>query len=352
MYRMWIGLNYCHQAKVKGLDHLNYFEIYIILLALLIGGIEPNPGPSSNSSSPGPTFEDTSIRSNFSIVHYNIQSLANKLDLTESELRNFDVLCLTETWLDRRISDETIKINGINLYRRDRADDNHGGICVYINQSIFSCRRSDLELPQLECVWVEISLHNRKELLGTFYRPPNSNNLVYTSIEDSIGLAFDTNVPNITITGDFNLDVSKHASYRKINDLYQHFNLEQIITEPTHYTENSDSIIDLFLVSNKNRVLLSGVGEPFLDQNIRYHCPIYCVYNFDKIITPSFTRHIYLYHLADYQTLSHELTETDWSSLKDNDIDTYAQNVTDRVFHLVNTYSINLCIFVNMILRG
>ena len=74
MYRMRIGLNYCHQAKVKGLDHLNYFEIYIILSALLIGGIEPNPGPSSNSSSTGPTFEDTSIRSNFSIVHYNIQS--------------------------------------------------------------------------------------------------------------------------------------------------------------------------------------------------------------------------------------------------------------------------------------
>ena len=54
------------------------------------------------------------------------------------------------------------------------------------------------------------------------------------------------------------------------------------------------SIIDLFLVSSKNRVLLSGVGEPFLDQNIRYHCPIYCVYNFDKVITQSFTGHIYL----------------------------------------------------------
>ena len=29
-----------------------------------------------------------------------------------------------------------MKINGFNLYRRDRVDDNHGGICVYINQSI------------------------------------------------------------------------------------------------------------------------------------------------------------------------------------------------------------------------
>ena len=89
--------------------------------------------------------------------------------------------------------------------------------------------------------------------------------------------------------------------------------MDQIITEPTHHTENSDSIIDLFLVSNKNRVLLSGVGEPFLDQNIRYHSTIYCVYNFDKIITPSFSRHIYLYHRGDFQPLFHELTETDLS---------------------------------------
>ena len=96
MYRMRIGLNYCHQAKIKGLDHLSYFEIYIILSALLIWGIERNPGPSSNPSSTGPTFEYTSVRSNFWIVHYNIQSLANKVDLTESELRNFDVICLTK----------------------------------------------------------------------------------------------------------------------------------------------------------------------------------------------------------------------------------------------------------------
>ena len=99
-------------------------------------------------------------------------------------------------------------------------------------------------------------------------------------------------------------------------------------------------------MSNKNRVLLNGVGELFLDQIIRYHCPKYCFYNFDKLITPSLTRHIYLYHLDDYQTLSHELTEADWSSLKDNAIDIYAQNVTDRVLHLVNKHIPNKLVHI------
>ena len=44
-----------------------------------------------------------------------IFSLSNKLDLIESELRDFDVICLTETWLDQRISDETLKNKRVQL---------------------------------------------------------------------------------------------------------------------------------------------------------------------------------------------------------------------------------------------
>ena len=50
-----------------------------------------------------------------------------------------------------------------------------------------------------------------------------------------------------------------------------------IISEPTHFTESLFSLIDLLLVTNKNKILLGGVGKPFLDQNIKFHCPKYCV---------------------------------------------------------------------------
>ena len=40
------------------------------------------------------------IEDKFSIVHYNVQNNAYKLDLIESELRNFDVICITGIWLD------------------------------------------------------------------------------------------------------------------------------------------------------------------------------------------------------------------------------------------------------------
>ena len=185
----------------------------------------------------------------------------------------------------------------MKLYRRDREGDSHGGICVYVQQNLYSRRRNDLQLPDIECIWIEINTHNRKQLIGTFYRPPNSDNTVLASIEDSISLAFDTNMQNILITGDFNLDTQKQVSNKKIIDICLQLNLKQLITEPTHYTETSSSIIDLLFASDSNGILLSGVGVPFLDQTIRYHCPIFSVLNFAKRDTPTYERHIYLYEI-------------------------------------------------------
>ena len=72
--------------------------------------------------------------------------------------------------------------------------------------------------------------------------------------------------------------------------LCQHYNLEQLINEPTYFTEPSSTIIDIFLTVNKSNIMISGVGDPCLDQNVRFHCPIYCVLKFNKVQTP-----IYIY---------------------------------------------------------
>ena len=229
-------------------------------------------------------------------------------------------------------------IDNFKLFRRDRPGDHHGGICVYIRTNLFSKRRDDLELPNVECIWVEISIRKKKQLIGTFYRPPNSPNAVFSSIEDSIGLAFDTNIENILLTGDFNFDTLKENSYRKIYDLCQQFNLEQLINEPTHFTENSSSMIDLILTANRNSIILSGVGEPFLEQNIRYHCPVYCVLNFVKPVSPIYQRKIYLFDRGDYQSFINNIYDTDWNLLKSDSINTYAENVTNTITSLANIH--------------
>ena len=89
VYRMRIGLHYSRHAKVKGIAHLNFFELLIVLSLLFICGIERNPGPSSSSSEDSISLLSAIehiIEDKFSIVHYNVQSIANKIDLIQSEL--------------------------------------------------------------------------------------------------------------------------------------------------------------------------------------------------------------------------------------------------------------------------
>ena len=85
-------------------------------------------------------------------------------------------------------------------------------------------------MKEVECIWIQIKLCNNKNILhGTFYRPPNSN-LHYTSLlEDSISLAIDSNITDVVITGDFNLNYLNAASYRKINVLCNQYNMSQLI---------------------------------------------------------------------------------------------------------------------------
>ena len=80
-------------------------------------------------------------------------------------------------------------------------------------------RRTDLELPNIECIWVEVNIHHRKFLLGTFYRPPNSSAQTLSSIEDSTSLAFDSNITDVFITRDVNLDTLKATTKNKLQHL-------------------------------------------------------------------------------------------------------------------------------------
>ena len=67
------------------------------------------------------------------------------------------------------------EIPGYKLFRRDRGSKG-GGVAVCVKSEIVALRRSDLEDPKFEGLWLEISLPKTCGfLMGTFYRPPNSS---------------------------------------------------------------------------------------------------------------------------------------------------------------------------------
>ncbi len=66
----------------------------------------------------------------------------------------------------------------------------------------------------------------------------------------------------------------------KVSSICTQFALCQCISTATHFTEHSESIIDLLLVSNN--IVTCGVGDPCLQQDTRFHCPIYGILKFAK----------------------------------------------------------------------
>ena len=73
-----------------------------------------------------------------SLILFKLMSLAPKIDeLAHVVLNaNFDLVCITETWLQKHTPDSTVTIQGYNLVRLDRSEAVHRGVCVYLNELI------------------------------------------------------------------------------------------------------------------------------------------------------------------------------------------------------------------------
>ena len=130
-------------------------------------------------------------------------------------------------------------------------------------------------------------------------------------------LAVDTGIQDIIVTGDFNFDMLSPNLSVKIRNLCLQFSLTQTINEPTHYTENSSSLLDLILNSNNTHLIFSGVGDPFLNQELRFHCPVYGILNFSKPKSKSYQRQTWSYDQGNYNVLRQKASTTDWDTLRE-----------------------------------
>ena len=307
-------------------------------LLVLSGDIHPNPGPTEGESSDlslcsSDIYNFLNLPNHLSTVHYNVQSMANKVDILMSEFSYFDIISFSETWLNEKCSNQNILFPTFHHpERKDRLHDRYGGVILYVKETLSYIRRHDLELNRLECIWIQVKLENKRNILyGVFYRPPSSDSVYNSLIENSIGLAIDSNIPDVIIMGDFNYNVMNPTYFRKVESICNQFSLTQCIEDPTHFTENSSSIIDLLFVTNKDSILTVGAGEPCLDINVRYHCPIYGVFNYLKPKYKSFQRSVWKYENGDYYQLRNDLSEVNWNLKQNDDINIYAQDISATI---------------------
>ena len=90
------------------------------------------------------------------------------------------------------------------------------------------------------------------------------------------------------------------------------------------------SLIDLVLTSNRNIIISCGVGDPFLPQQVRYHCPVYGILNVSKPKSVSYVRNIWSYDRGNYDKLREKASSVNWN----DDINVCANNITDTILEL------------------
>lgn len=149
------------------------------------------------------------------IFYQNVLSLRTKtLEFSSNLLAlDYDILFITETWLNESILDSELAEARYHLFRRDRDSDGHGGVMILCSQKLNARTRPDWERKHLdvECLWISIdgrAIISDKDLhIGLVYMPPG--NLLAQRIHKLTEWVTDVAslVPNdyFMLIGDFNL---------------------------------------------------------------------------------------------------------------------------------------------------
>ena len=116
----------------------------------------------------------------FSICHWNVNSMFAhnffKLSLlrTYNIVHNFDVKCLSETYLDSSTlhDDDNLQIPGYNFYRKDHPlNIKRGGVYIYFNISL-PLKIKNIHYLQ-ECINFDIKIKDKLCNFISLYRSPN-----------------------------------------------------------------------------------------------------------------------------------------------------------------------------------
>jgi len=233
----------------------------------------------------------SSHKNGLKICHINAQSLLNKIDEFRSnfENSNVDIICISETWFSTSTSENLIKLNGYKLFRSDR-ETHAGGVAIYVKLGI-QCKLI-LSSPadfNLEFIFLEVRNRSENILVGCVYRRNcRVDVLPLMHILEEQSVAYN----NIVLAGDFNSNVLAE------NNLVEHMRAIGLAvvnqTTPTHFSSTVNTLLDLFFVSDSNKILL-----------------------YDQLSANQYSKHDLIFLTYDFQlaSLTSEVTFRDFKNI-------------------------------------
>lgn len=290
-----------------------------------------SPTTSFTSSAPVVGLSDH----NLSIYYQNTRSIKNYTAEIFNNLIvfDFDVVALTETWLDCSVFDSEFCPSNFNLFRRDRdfaaADRERGGGVLLAVSDKFSCVPLDFDMVSadvsvlIDLLGVKIETGRNTVFILLVYIPPRLPPEEYTKLFEFLSsLKFLINADTLLL-GDFNIPGYADFCLRngrpdnRTNTLTNFLNFLGMIQY--NFVPNADNrLLDLVIF---NRPCVVNVSDIVLTRVDEHHPPLSIV--FTHSVSINLNRQIlkcksglYNFRKADFPLLYQMLFNIDWSFLQ------------------------------------
>ena len=224
-----------------------------------------------------------SEKNDFRIMQLNIRGISSKIDELNYLINNTfvndnpDVILLCETWLTDNSPNPHIP--GYNLVLNNRLTKHGGGVAILIADNIQHREVINYNKHETyESCFVEIKTKNREFLVGSIYRPPNTDPNGFSDwLKETISHLKNSN--EVIIGLDHNMDLlktDKHKPTQHFIDTLLDMDLMPTISRPTRLTHTSATLIDNIIVDQKEN---ENFDSYVLIDNTSDHLPCITILN-------------------------------------------------------------------------
>ena len=332
-----------------------------VINSILITVINPNllnPGPSRS----------------LKVVSFNCQGLipfselGNEhptLDVTKMHEINFyldsnkpDIFMLNETWLKKSIKDSELFPEKVyKLFRLDRSKVTHppdprdpkkfrrngGGVLIALRRDLdVISTKIDLK-PSAEILGVTLKFADgRKIVLCSYYRVGTLGTDNHNDFKNYIrNVRSRRGFNGIIVTGDLNMpgiDWPNFISLDNIDqlflDTFSNFELEQLISVPTHIKGNT---LDLLLTDRSGLISDVDVSDSSLPCKSDHFCLNFNLKSKFKRLKLQ-KREVYNFKRANWDGLNSDLNSVDWDSQLNGNIETAWLSFKQTLFNLMDKH--------------
>ncbi|KOB51865.1 hypothetical protein OBRU01_27005, partial [Operophtera brumata] len=221
---------------------------------------------------------------------------------------------------------------GVGFYIKRAGRARGGGVGFYIKRGVSARLLSHPETPGVDQMWLRLCVNGHKLARGVRARLLSHPE---TPGVDQMWLRLCVNGHKLAVAGDFNIDlINSDSDSKKLRDFPACFKLEQYVKTATHFTDHSETLIDL-LCSNLQLVNVIVEHMPDLSKHALLLCRLKI--KKEKPI-PQYITYRPLKEI-DFEKFNFDLAATNWSHLISNDVNRIVEEFQSHVINLFNRHA-------------